>query len=178
MITSIQNEIKQDLNEILVFDLECNGFKPSEIFMIGIFCLRTRIYTLYLKDEIYVALMRLEAASLVIGHNIRGFDLPVIERLTEGLVVIPKEQVLDTLDLSRLLFPELKTHKLKDWGEIFGFPKLEWTKFDKFYFEMIEYMERDVMLNVMIYEFFVETMENIEAEAASASVSLMEATST
>ena len=80
------------------------------------------------KEQIEKALVVLKANHIV-GHNVLGFDLEVLRRLY-GLV-IPVEQVTDTLILSRLIHSDLRSedssvkilepkfwgsHSLAAWG--------------------------------------------------------------
>lgn len=58
--------------------------------------------------------------TVLVGHNIRRFDYPFIANhfLNEGLLV-PKNELLDTLELSRL-YLRLPNHKLGTIAEYFG----------------------------------------------------------
>ena len=54
---------------------------------------------------IHTALQWLETADVLIGHNIIGFDIPVIKKLYPWFN--PSGTVVDTLLLSRLYHPDL-----------------------------------------------------------------------
>jgi DNA polymerase III alpha subunit (gram-positive type) len=151
--------------EILVGDLETNGLKPNIIWAVGVIDMNTDEYTAYVgEDEVPIGLMRLAQADRVVGHNFRGYDAKVIRDLTEGLITIDDAKIDDTVELSRVLFPEMPNHKLGTWGEIFGFPKLDFKNFDKFDPEMLPYMERDVRLNKMLYQFFLDHLATLDQE--------------
>lgn len=155
------------MGEIVVADIETDSLRPKQIYMLGILNLETDEYTAYIgDDEVPVGLMRLAEAERVIGHNFKGYDAPTIEKLTDGLIVIPKDRIDDTLEISRELFPDLVNHKLATWGEILGYPKLEMKIFERFTPEMIPYCERDVRLNAKVYRFFIEHLEALEREEA------------
>ena len=114
----------------------------------------TGAYEDYVLENVTEGLLRLQAASIVIGHNLRTYDVPVIRKLTEGLVDIPDTRIIDTLDMSRFLFPSLPRHRLKDWGEILGVPKMECDGgFDQYSEQMRVYMKRDVELTALLYNF-------------------------
>jgi len=126
--------------------------------MVGIIDLVTDEYTAYIgDDEVPEGLMRLAEAELVVGHNFRGYDAPVIKRLSGGLIDLT--QVEDTLDLSRRLFPSRPSHSLEAWGLEFGYPKLHFKDFSKFSPEMVPYCERDVRLNKRLYEYLLDKEE-------------------
>ena len=72
-------------------------------------------------NEIDSGLELLAKAELLIGHNILGFDIPVIENLTG--ISFKDKKVIDTLVLSRLAKPERGGHSLKAWGFAVGFNK-------------------------------------------------------
>lgn len=77
-----------------------------------------------IKNNITDGLSILTSADRLIGHNIIQYDIPVLEKLypklTKGL---RKKNVLDTLNLSMIIFPEYGKHGLEDWGQRLGFEK-------------------------------------------------------
>jgi DNA polymerase III alpha subunit (gram-positive type) len=148
---------------ILVGDLETNGLKPNRIWVVGIKDVETGEYTSYVGDEeVPIGLMRLAEADVVIGHNFKGYDAKVIEKLTDGLIKIDENKIVDTVELSRKLFPEMPNHKLETWGEIFEFPKIKYDKgFEKFHPEMVPYCAVDVELNAKLYDFFMKYIDEM-----------------
>ena len=65
-------------------------------------------------------------AETVVGHNIIGFDGPVLSRVWG--VQIPLSKVRDTLVMSRLWNPQLEGgHSLRAWGERLGDFKDDFT---------------------------------------------------
>jgi len=89
--------------------------------------------------------------SVLIGHNIIGFDLPVLKKLwnlnTESI------QVKDTLVMSRLLNPVIeKGHSLDAWGVRLGLKKGDFSDFANGLSEdMVEYCIQDVKITVELY---------------------------
>lgn len=144
---------------VLVADIETNGLKPDVIWCLGIIDNKTKEYTAYHGDDVPLGLMRLAEADVVVGHYFKKYDAKVIKKLTEGLVVIEEDKIDDTVELSRILFPDLPDHKLKTWGDIFGYPKLDHDEWHRFSPEMLVYLERDVRLNDKLYDFFIEQIE-------------------
>lgn len=139
----------------LAFDIEGNGFVPSEIFCISITDLLTLEKSFYPPEMVPDACLRLQEADIVVGHYIRGYDCPVIERLTQGLIRFTHEQKIDTLDMSKAL-TDNKKHSLKVWGEVFGFPKLPQPLFERYTPQMIPYCDRDVEITVMLFYHLLE----------------------
>lgn len=138
--------------EYVLFDLECNGFKPDKIWVICIIDLITRERKSFVgTEQIAEAILILIQAKLLVGHNIKSFDIRVIEKIMEGAVSFDRTKVLDTLHLSKALV-KMDNHKLEGWGEILGVPKLD-TPFSFYRYDprMVPYCERDVDLNLAVF---------------------------
>jgi DNA polymerase I-like protein with 3'-5' exonuclease and polymerase domains len=86
-----------------------------------------------------------------VGHNIIGFDAPILNRLWN--LKIRLSQVSDTLIMSRLLSPSLENgHSLDAWGKRLGKYKGSFTNFnDGLSDEMIEYCKQDVEVTHCLY---------------------------
>lgn len=141
---------------ILIADLETDGLKPSVIWVLGVLDWETDVYTAYTEDEIPVGMLRLLEADMVVGHCFQSFDAPVIEKLTDGLINIPSSKIYDTCSKSQKLVKGMRNHKLKEWGEILGFPKGDHSDFSKLTPEMLVYCERDVRLTRKLFDFLLE----------------------
>jgi len=138
--------------DYILFDLECDGFRPKQIWCICMVDLITRERESFVGSErIALAIMRLQAAKLLVGHNIKSFDIRVIEKIMEGVVQFDRDRVLDTLYLSKALV-KMSDHKLDTWGTILDKPKLD-TPFSFYRFDprMVPYCERDVDLNLDVF---------------------------
>ena len=105
----------------LVFDIETDGLDASKIWCIVAKDLDTGQIHTYNPDKIQEGFKLLVDSDLLIGHNILGFDIPVIENLTG--ISFKDKKVIDTLVLSRLAKPERGGHGLKAWGFNLGFNK-------------------------------------------------------
>ena len=115
----------------VVFDLETNGLltDATRIHCIVLHWLeedRTEVYNdePYAKSpkelpmasnySITTAISHLEVADTIIGHNIIGFDLPIIKKLYTYFN--PSGTIVDTLILSRLYHPNLfDIDKKRNW---------------------------------------------------------------
>ena len=66
----------------LTFDIECNGLMPDKIW-----CIVAKEYKgdtfvfRYDEDNIEEGIKLLQQADILIGHNIIGFDIPILKRL-------------------------------------------------------------------------------------------------
>ncbi len=100
----------------------------------------------------------LESYDSVAGHNIIGFDAPVLQRVW-GINLSSKMHI-DTLLLSRLYNPSRDGgHSLASWGAQFGFAKGDFTDFDGGLTpQMLEYCQRDVELTTMVFHWLVVNM--------------------
>ena len=108
----------------------------------------------------------LYSADRLIGHNIIQYDIPVLEKLYNIKLT---RNVLDTLNLSMICFPEYQKHGLEDWGTRLGFEKFnpvtgkeytdeEWkerkkikqTVWDNYTAEMGAYCKQDVRVTELV----------------------------
>lgn len=103
------------LDKCLLLDLETDG---SKLYHIGaVFSGQT--FERKGRFDLQTALKELDSfasdAKYILGHNILGHDLPVLEALAPNLSFLHKP-VVDTLYLSPLAFPENPYHRLvKDY---------------------------------------------------------------
>ena len=93
----------------------------------------------------------LDEADIIVGHNIIGFDGPVLSKVWG--IKIPIRKVRDTLVMSRLLNPQLEGgHSLRAWGERIGDYKADFTDFDGgLSDEMVTYCKQDVTVTAELY---------------------------
>ena len=96
----------------------------------------------------------------VIGHNIIGFDIPVLNKFF-GYDLFKNCKITDTLVLSRLLNPVIDGgHSLKNWGTKLGQSKIEFEQFDFFSEEMLKYCRNDVDLTQRLYNFLIKRVKD------------------
>ena len=106
--------------------------------------------------------------SEVAGHNIIGFDSPVLRKVWG--IVIEDVRLVDTLVLSRLYRPDIELafiagekvpspHSLEAWGIRLGDHKIGFTDFDAGYTEdMAIYCEQDVVLMEKLHQHLIVEM--------------------
>ena len=145
---------------MIYLDLEADGLNPTRIW-----CVVTRengVNTVH-KDPDTLC-KALEGSVSVVGHNLIGYDLPVLKRLW-GVSVAP-ERIVDTLVLSRLYDPSRAGgHSLKVWGELLGFPKGDHDDWSCLSTAMIEYCERDVEVTEAVHQQLVKDMADFSEES-------------
>ena len=106
----------------------------------------------------------INSADEVVGHNIIGFDAPVLEKVWG--VKIPANKQTDTLVLSRLAKADERRHSLEVWGEKLMFPKIDFHDYDGGLTEdMKEYCEQDVALTVKVHEILLRDLEKFSTRS-------------
>jgi DNA polymerase-1 len=140
-----------------VFDIETNGFFPDKIWCLVLQDTQTGevlSYSDYDDDlpNVSEGLDVLSNAKVIAGHNIIGFDLPIMKNLL-GWVPAEGTRIWDTFLMSQLCkYQRGHLHGLKGWGGFFEYPKgdhEDWTCYSK---EMLTYCIRDVELNTKVYD--------------------------
>ena len=136
----------------VVFDIETDGLNPTVIWCLVAIDETGDVYRYY-EDTLDEGIKFLQNADKIIGHNILGFDIPVIKKLY-GIDLYNANKVVDTLVLSRLFNPTREGgHSIAKWGYKLGLPKKdspEWTCFTK---EMLDYCEQDVVINNKLFNY-------------------------
>ena len=138
---------------MIYLDLEADGLNPKRIW-----CVVTRengVNTVHRNSKSLCE--ALEGSVSVVGHNLIGYDLPVLKRLWG--VSVASERIVDTLVLSRLYDPSRAGgHSLKVWGELLGFPKGDHDDWSCLSTAMIEYCERDTEVTEAVHKQLVRDM--------------------
>ena len=135
----------------LVFDIETDDIKATKIWCLSTCDARTEQVNSYYGDTLLEGIEQLQKADKLIGHNIIGFDIPVIKKLLN--IDLSNKILVDTLVLSRLFNPVREgNHGLESWGYRVNFKKIEFDEYNKFSKEMVTYCERDVLLNKKVYD--------------------------
>ena len=139
----------------LVFDIEADGLDPTKIFCIVAQDVDTMDVFTFDNTQLQEGYDMLAGATKLIGHNVIGYDIPVIKKLA-GVDLFSKK-IVDTLVLSRLFKPTREgNHGLEGWGYRLGFKKGDFGQqenaWDAYTPEMLEYCRNDVLLNTKVYE--------------------------
>jgi len=104
-----------------------------------------------------IALSNYLLGKHIVGHNVLGFDLPVLTKLTN--ITFDTCRVTDTLILAKLIFYDKDkswSHSLDAYGERLKFPKGTHNDWSKLSDEMVEYCKRDVQVTTKLYHKLIE----------------------
>ena len=167
----------------LVFDCETNGLydQVSTIHCVVIYDINRQQTFTYGPDSIDDAIAHLATAHCLIGHNVIGYDIPVLQKLYPSFQ--PSAQVIDTLVCSRLIWPkellyDLDTKQytevpaylrgspsLKAWGWRLANHKIEFKDFSEYSEEMLQYCIQDVVVTFNLYQLI--TTQNYPASTVN-----------
>jgi DNA polymerase-1 len=96
-------------------------------------------------------LERVRNSDELIGHNFISFDFEALTKLHPGAV--RREQVRDTLVMSRLFDPEERAQSLWAWGERLGVAKGDFEgPWDTCTPEMLTYARQDIVVTRALYQ--------------------------
>lgn len=136
---------------------------PDRIFLIV--CKDDKQITYFKEDELDKFGSYIDRYDEFVGHNIIGFDAPVIKKII-GIDLHDKGKVIDTLVLSRLFNPSREGgHSLKSFGERLKFGKLDFKNFSEYSDEMLEYCIRDVELTERVLGYLIKHNPDFSSEA-------------
>jgi DNA polymerase I-like protein with 3'-5' exonuclease and polymerase domains len=156
----------------LVFDIETNGLLDavSKVHCICVYDVDTKEAHSYHGETLQSGLQALASADVLIGHNILGYDIPVLVKLHK---FSHKALIRDTLLCARVIWSDVKEkdfaawkagklpgdcigiHSLKAWGYRLGCLKgtygetSDWATFSP---EMLSYCEQDVQVTAKLWE--------------------------
>ena len=139
----------------LVFDIEANGlfFEADTIWCIVAIDENDKVYS-FKPDKIKEGIEFLQSADKLIGHNIIGYDIPVIKKLY-NIDLHKTSKVLDTLVLSRISNPVREGgHSIEKWGyRLGGVQKQQHDDWSKFSEEMLSRCIKDVKINKTLFNY-------------------------
>jgi hypothetical protein len=152
--------------KICVLDIEGTGLAELTLDSKGtpnteakrVLCAATKVLNqepiLWSENQMSDLVEYLKQFDVIIGHNIFGYDFPVMRRL-HGMAR-PKV-IVDTLIVSKLMYPDINSHPLGDnslesWGKYLKFPKIEYTQgWQAYNDDMGVYCKQDTRLGEAIY---------------------------
>jgi DNA polymerase I len=169
---------------MIFFDIETNGIEDwdrlTDLNNVFVLCaydtVTERMYAATTKEQIQQVLALMVKADYVVGHNIISFDMPCLAKLYG----FRHPNVLDTLVMSRCIFPDIRendfkrrefpsnlvgSHSLKAWGHRLGVLKDEHGEQETWEVltpAMIEYCKQDVEVTRAIYASLMKTNPSIQ----------------
>lgn len=99
--------------------------------------------------------------NVIVGHYFIPYDAVALEKLFNFKI---KATIIDSLAISWYLYNTQKKHGLETWGEFFGYEKVkikedEWKTLS--YKKAVERCERDVEINILLWEKLLEYLREI-----------------
>lgn len=149
----------------VVFDIEANGLEdPTKVWLIVCKDIDTNEYYIFRNLEDVSELSRFtvfaSGVELFIGHNILGYDIPVMERILG--IQIEVGRCLDTLIVSKLVDYSRSGHSIEDYGVEFGKEKGNFTDFSAYSQAMEDYCIRDVDICHLVFDKYRRYINNPE----------------
>ena len=149
-----------------VLDIEANGLDPDTVWCIVVRQLGHDDPLTWSGDRLpeFITWLQLQDECELIGHNLIGYDIPVLEKLLA--VDFSKCKITDTLVMSRLANPSREGgHSLDNWGTILNCPKGDHNVWDVFSYDMLEYCIQDVRVNTLVYKRLLSELRGFESES-------------
>lgn len=164
----------------VVIDIEANGLlNPTQIWLIVLKDIDTgEFHTFRNVTHDQQAKEAFQSFALGvgtwIGHNILGYDLPVLRRLLGDSIILDSpdsvsQRFLDTLVLSKLIDYPRNGHSIEDYGVEFGLEKGKFSDFTKWSQELEDYCIRDVEICHKVY---LKYLKYISKEEHTSSIEL------
>lgn len=159
-----------------VFDVEADGLTPTKLYCLC-YVLEESITTAFSSIEELIAEVRkhvqvltdyedmrefLRERDVYLGHNIRRWDIPNLERLLDIKV---EKRLVDTLALSWYLDPDRRKPGLEHYGEEFGIPKpkiIDWH--NQTLEEYIHRCKEDVVINTVLWLWQLKQLRELYPE--------------
>lgn len=140
----------------LVIDVETNSLSnPTQLWVVvcrDIESKNTYIFREVTKNEgtKRELIDLLSKATELIGHNLLGYDIPMLHHLLPDLGLLGAT-TYDTLIISKLVDYSRPGHSVEDYGREFGLEKGKFNDFTKYSPEMETYCIRDVDITERIF---------------------------
>lgn len=153
-----------------LFDIESDGLLDTitRVWIIVCIDLDTKEIFEYLEGDIGWQ-SKFNDATLLVGHNIIGYDIPALSKVF-GWKPSKTTNFHDTMLMSQSQnYKRFKNgrHRLEDWGEFLGYPKVvheDWTQYSP---EMRIRCVEDVKLNLKAYDYLILELKQLIAKTPS-----------
>ena len=151
-----------------VFDIETDNLldKCTRMWILAAYNLDTKKMHYWLEGDLGW-MEEFDRATLIIGHNILGFDVYALKKLFN--YDFPKScNMHDTLIMSQVLNYKRfgsEGHSLKVWGKYLNYPKHDYEDFSQYTEEMLAYCLQDVRLSNEVYNVVKEEFNALAQKA-------------
>lgn len=156
----------------VVVDIEANGLRnPTKIWVIVCKNVDDGVVSVFREvthneDERERFLQYAARVDRWIGHNILGYDGPVVQSLLGIETLCDPERVTDTLIVSKLVDFPRQGHSIEDYGLEFGYEKGKHTDFSKWTQELEDYCIRDAEITYRVYLKYLKYINNPERKVS------------
>jgi len=156
----------------VVIDIECNALKnPTKIWLVVCKDIDKGEYHVFRRpsEDPSETLRFLEFAKRVdcwIGHNLLGYDWPILVNFLDLRIPNIHEISVDTLIISKLVDYPRQGHSVEDYGLEFGLEKGKFNDWSKYSKEMEDYCIRDVDITEKIYKKYERYINKKERRAS------------
>lgn len=141
----------------IVLDVEANGLtNPTNIWCIVCKDIDTGELHIFRNlqtdaSELHRFREFFQSVNFLVGHNLLGYDWPVISSLCDISHPDIYSIACDTLVVSKLVDYSRKRHSLEDYGQELGFEKISYSDFSTYREDIIPYCIRDVEITYRVY---------------------------
>ena len=135
----------------MILDIETDGLDPTVVWC-AVFNDVDTGDTVVLEHPTKADIQAvIDTCDVIIGHNMIGYDQPVLERLLD--IDFSGVKIEDTLVMSRLDNPSREGgHSLASWGTRLGFPKGDYNDWTRLTPEMVSYCIQDTEVTRRLYK--------------------------
>src|SRR6266550_514158 len=150
----------------IVIDIECNRLiNPDKIWVIVCYDIDKEEYRIFRNEDDWPRFIDyISTAELIVGHNVLGYDLPVLQNLFG--IVFDSRKTIDTLIISKMADYSRKGHSVEDYGLEFGYEKIKHYDFTHYSKVLEDYFIRDVDITYGIYLKYLKYVNNLKYKDA------------
>lgn len=146
----------QPNSDVAFFDIETDGLDATKVHLAVV-----NDKPVYSGPEMSSQTIQY---STLVGHNILGFDLPVLRRLW-NFTPLPTQKIRDTLVMARLADPERPAHSLESFAPELGGYKVQNEEWDTLTDTVVERCFEDVDLTRRVYEWALDKLKGVPDSA-------------
>lgn len=153
------------------FNIESDGLlvNATRLWNLVIRDYQTKEVFTFEEQDIVEGSKRLQTYDILIGHNITGFDMHMLNKFCNfGYVLESKIELQDTLILSRMLNPHVIGHSLLDWAKRLKLDKFKQVDFSKNSPELLQHGIQNTVAAEKLYDFLSQQQTPFEPKIKEA----------